>query len=64
LYNLDKDISEQHNVYKQYPETMKTMRQLLKKYILDGRSTPGKPQDYVKPDKWPGLEWMKSARNN
>ncbi len=62
LYNLDKDISEQHNIYNQYPDTVKAMRKLLIKYILDGRSTPGKPQDYVKPEIWPGLDWMKSTR--
>jgi len=59
LYNLDNDISEQHNIYNQYPDKVKKMKNLLKEYILEGRSIPGKPQPYVKPEKWPGLEWMK-----
>jgi len=61
LYNLDKDISEQHNMCKQYPDTVKVIRKLLEKYIIDGRSTSGKPQDYVNPDKWLGMEWMKDS---
>ena len=59
LYDLSVDIAEQHNVYNRYSEVVKRMEALLKKYILDGRSTPGVPQDYVKPEKWPGVDWMK-----
>jgi len=59
LYDLNNDIAERKNVYDQHPELMDSMRKLLEKYILEGRSTPGTSQDYVKPDKWPGLEWMK-----
>ena len=62
LYNLDKDISEQHNIYNQYPDKVKNMKDLLKKYILEGRSTHGKPQHYVNPVHWPGLDWMKPGR--
>lgn len=59
LYDLSVDIAEQHNVYSLHPEVVKQMETLLKKYIIEGRSTPGTPQDYVNPEKWPGVDWMK-----
>ena len=36
LYNLETDISEQHNVYNQYPEKVKELTELLEKI----KSTP------------------------
>jgi len=57
LYNLEEDISETTNVWDQYPDRVKTMEEQLKQYILEGRSTPGAPQPYVKTEKWPGLWW-------
>jgi hypothetical protein len=36
LYNLATDISEQHNVYNQYPEKVKELTELLEKI----QSTP------------------------
>ncbi len=55
LYNLEKDIVEQNNVYDQYPEVVSELESLLKEYILSGRSTPGEPQEYVIKDGWPGF---------
>ena len=55
LYNLEKDIVEQNNVYDQYPEIVSELESLLKEYILSGRSTPGEPQEYVIKDGWPGF---------
>ena len=55
LYNLDKDPGEKNNLELQYPELVKSLTALLKKYIQDGRSTPGKPQknDGIYP--WPQI---------
>jgi hypothetical protein len=41
LYDLTTDISEQKNVYDKHPKVVKRLTNLLKKYIADGRSTPG-----------------------
>jgi len=55
LYNLEKDNVEQNNVYDQYPGVVEELKSLLDEYILTGRSTPGKPQEYVKKEGWPGF---------
>jgi hypothetical protein len=53
LYNLDIDIKEQHNVYKENPEVVKSLTALLQNYIDKGRSTPGAPQKNDTPvDLW------------
>ena len=44
LYNLAADIGETKNLYAQNPELVTEMTALLKKYIDDGRSTPGPKQ--------------------
>jgi arylsulfatase A-like enzyme len=63
LYDLENDISEEHNVYDKYPEVVKEMEDMLKKYISDGRSTPGESQKYVQTENWPGIAWMKDGNN-
>lgn len=44
LFNMKNDPSEQKNLQAEYPEIVKELTELLKKYIEDGRSTPGIPQ--------------------
>lgn len=44
LYEMSTDSGEQHNVQAQHPEIVKSLTALLKKYVDQGRSTPGKPQ--------------------
>ncbi len=44
LYDLHNDPSEQYNLYNQYPEIIKELKQLMVKYIEDGRSTQGLSQ--------------------
>ncbi|MGO8749362.1 MAG: sulfatase family protein [Thermoguttaceae bacterium] len=44
LYDMTKDVGERHNEYKAHPEIVARLTNLLKKYIADGRSTPGLPQ--------------------
>jgi arylsulfatase A len=44
LYNLKDDPSEVENVQDKYPEVVQRLTSLLKKYIENGRSTPGTPQ--------------------
>ena len=44
LYNLAKDPAESKNLYKENNTKVKELYSLLKKYIDEGRSTPGKAQ--------------------
>lgn len=44
LYNLDEDISETNNVAHLHPKLVENLKELLKKYVDNGRSTPGTPQ--------------------
>ncbi len=58
LYNMEEDISEQINIYDQYPEVVEELKTLLTRYIQEGRSTPGKPQKNTGGDYWHQLNWM------
>lgn len=49
LFDLAKDIGEQTNVQEQHPEVVARLRKLLEKYVADGRSTPGAPQQNAVP---------------
>ncbi len=44
LYDMKNDPSETKNVQDKHPEVVQRLTILLKKYIEDGRSTPGTPQ--------------------
>ncbi len=63
LYNIKNDPGEVSNLYGQNPEKAKELESLLKKYIVNGRSTPGKTQknDYVQ--KWEQLDWMNAEKS-
>ena len=58
LYNLDNDIKEIKNVYDKYPEVVNDLKDLLTKYIVNGRSTKGKVQKNTGPDHWSQLNWF------
>lgn len=58
LYELDSDIGESKNLATDYPEKVEQLRDLLKKYVLDGRSTPGEKQDNTGAAYWEQLHWM------
>ena len=44
LYDMTKDIGERANECRAHPEIVERLTKLLKKYLADGRSTPGAPQ--------------------
>ncbi len=44
LYNLGVEIGEQTNLQAEHPEIVARLTRLLEKYVADGRSTPGRPQ--------------------
>jgi arylsulfatase A len=58
LFNLKTDPGEATNVYAQNPAKVKELETLLKKYINEGRSTPGKVQKNDGPQMWEQLDWM------
>jgi len=57
LYRLDVDISEQVNLEGQYPEKVQELRDLLSRYIEQGRSTPGAPQENEGGTTWEQVWW-------
>ena len=59
LFNLKEDPEETKDLSKQYPEKVQQLRQLLIKYVKEGRSTPGIPQQNDPVKEWPQLKpWM------
>jgi arylsulfatase A len=49
LFDLTKDIGEQTNVQDKHTEVVARLTKLLEKYVADGRSTPGAPQQNAVP---------------
>jgi len=56
LYNLEEDISESNNLIDVFPEKAKELKRALAKIILEGRSTPGVPQQNDSMDDWKQIE--------
>ena len=52
LFNMKDDPIESKNVYREHPEIVKELKQLLQKYIREGRSTPGSNQTNDAVNKW------------
>jgi len=63
LYDLDHDVRERFNVIERHPEVVEPLKVLLRKYVDEGRSTPGSPQSNH-PDhgnRFVGLEWIECS---
>ena len=45
LYDLDHNVGEKTNVQAKHPGIVRHLVKLLEKYVADGRSTPGTPQE-------------------
>jgi len=45
LYDMSEDPAEQRNVQAEHPEVVKKLTALLERYVAQGRSTPGAPQE-------------------
>ncbi len=58
LYNLEEDMAEENNLQEAFPGKVEDARQLLKKYVTQGRSTPGTPQKNDGPETWSQLPWI------
>ena len=59
LYDMYGDPEETHNLLDVYPDKVKELKDLLIKYIDEGRSTPGKVQKNDTVEKWEQLEVLK-----
>ena len=44
LYDMDADVRERQNVQADHPDVVRDLTALLKRYVAEGRSTPGTPQ--------------------
>ncbi len=56
LYNLKNDPSEENNLFNDNPAKENELKELMAKYIEQGRSTPGKKQDNEGMDNWPEID--------
>lgn len=61
LYDLEADIGERRNVWNRHPEVVRSLQALLKRYIEEGRSTPGKPQSNTGATPAKNTAWMDFA---
>lgn len=53
LYDLDNDPGEENNITDDHPGIVSELKELLHRHISEGRSTPGKSQDYIPAENWP-----------
>lgn len=58
LYDLQADIGERSNVQYEHPDVVERLTDLLTRYVLEGRSTPGAPQSNTGGDLREQLWWM------
>ncbi len=58
LYNMKEDPSETTNLVSKYPRRVQELKALMEQYVVEGRSTPGKPQANDGAARWEQLEWM------
>ena len=49
LYDMQDDPGEQHNAQAEHPEIVRNLTALLERYVAQGRSTPGAPQENCVP---------------
>jgi arylsulfatase A-like enzyme len=58
LYDLEADIGETNNLYRQHPAMVQHLQRLLTEIVRNGRSTPGDPQENDGEALWKQLWWM------
>lgn len=59
LYNMAADSTERWNLYGNHSEMENELLRLCARYVREGRSTPGAPQENSPNPFWPGLDFMK-----
>lgn len=63
LYDLSVDISERRNVIEEHLELASELKETLKGYIENGRSTPGAPQSNNGQRIWDTIGWLDEEDN-
>lgn len=61
LYDLSADIGERRNVHAEHPEVVEELKVLLTRYIVEGRSTPGAPQENAGGREWEQVWWTRKG---
>ncbi|MFH4967453.1 arylsulfatase [Gaetbulibacter sp. M240] len=62
LYNVKLDPSETTNIYLEHPKVVSKLKLLLEKQILNGRSTPGQPQENDSVSNWKQIDWIYKSK--
>lgn len=57
LYDLRTDISERTNVAEEHPDVVSHLTEMLVRYVRDGRSTPGAPQQNCQQEFFDTYDW-------
>jgi arylsulfatase A-like enzyme len=60
LYNLDSDPKESNNVHTQYPKVVERLTAIFRKFVENGRSTPGPKQANYYGTHWETIPWPKA----
>ena len=59
LYDLEADPRETTNIHQQHPEVVTRLTKLLRRYVENGRSTPGPVQpNHDNKIHWGQLPWQ------
>jgi hypothetical protein len=58
LYNILSDPDETKNVADANADIVKKLTALMRRYVMEGRSTPGSAQSNATPNDWKQLSWM------
>tara|TARA_R110002096_G_scaffold16106_61_gene55399 strand:+ start:5189 stop:6832 length:1644 start_codon:yes stop_codon:yes gene_type:complete len=62
LYDLEADPKETTNIYEKHPEVVSGLTAILRRYVENGRSTPGvRPQNHGGEIHWDHLPWEKNT---
>ncbi|WP_430933426.1 sulfatase family protein [Saccharicrinis sp. 156] len=58
LYDIENDPGETTNLFFEHPDVVERLKNKISKIIIEGRSTTGEPQEFVK-ENWEQVTWMK-----
>ena len=58
LYDLETDPAEKAYVIADHPDVVQRLGRLMRAYVVNGRSTPGPPQQNTPVPRWPQTAWM------
>jgi arylsulfatase A len=62
LFDVVDDPAEKTNVLAEHPEIVQRLGHLMRDYIVNGRSTPGEPQQNTPTEEWQQTSWLENFR--